>query len=70
MKATVFIIAALINGSLRVEAAYPMPSLMDCEKTATHNAIVDSYPGRVFFCLDGSENMDVIWKNLKIPERR
>lgn len=70
MKVTIFIIAALINGSLQIEAAYPMPSLVDCEKTATHSAIVDSYPERVFFCLDTSEHMDAIRKNVKIPKRR
>lgn len=58
MNMTVLVIAALATGALQVEAAYPMAGPMECERVAAHAALADSYPGRIFLCLDGVKKVE------------
>lgn len=55
MKATFFVIAVLLNGSVQVESVYPMSGPLECEEVATHQAVLDSYPQRVLFCMTDDE---------------
>lgn len=52
MKITLLVIAILVNGNIHSEATYPMSNIIECERVATNEIVIESYPGRFIFCIE------------------